>query len=323
VAGVRNSDGDQADIRGSAWPLPQDSEPSLSCPRTRDVGRDHIAGGRGFVRELCQPRPQRPPPPDLRLGRGGRYHLDRLTNRHADSHGQLGTHDCGECLLHPRCQVTVAVVNDRTFLITSTSTPGARACAPDRPQSNRAEKPCCAKAPTETHRRGKVQPPFSQIAIRLARVHEQLITATERLTEEQITWRPNLDTPPIQFHLWHKARSRCSWSTLDPLEERVAVVQRRRLRRTPDRAGPVGDRRTVDHSHVSGTRRDCLRASRFLEHRAGLLANSLAVAVTAVVVEDVDNLLPLSSVCIGKYLWSSVLADDERAPHASRFVARL
>jgi hypothetical protein len=45
-----------------------------------------------------------------------------------------------------------------------------------------------------------------QIAMHVVRVHEQLLMATERLSDEQLAWSPNVDAPPIQFHLWHIAR---------------------------------------------------------------------------------------------------------------------
>ena len=48
--------------------------------------------------------------------------------------------------------------------------------------------------------------PAAQIVMRIARVHEQRRVVTERLSEDQMTWRPSVDTPPIQFHLWHMAR---------------------------------------------------------------------------------------------------------------------
>jgi hypothetical protein len=48
--------------------------------------------------------------------------------------------------------------------------------------------------------------PAAQVATWVARTQEQLLMATERLSEEQMAWRPNSDAPPIQFHLWHIAR---------------------------------------------------------------------------------------------------------------------
>jgi len=48
--------------------------------------------------------------------------------------------------------------------------------------------------------------PTAQTAAHLARVHSQLLMAAERLTEEQMAWRPNAEAPAIQFHLWHIAR---------------------------------------------------------------------------------------------------------------------
>src|SRR5206468_9585783 len=74
-----NSDGDHADIRGSAKPLPHDSEPSPSCPRTKRVGRDHIAGGRGFVGNSASPDHDVCHHPTRLRRHGDRYLLEHVT----------------------------------------------------------------------------------------------------------------------------------------------------------------------------------------------------------------------------------------------------
>jgi hypothetical protein len=67
-----------------------------------------------------------------------------------------------------------------------------------------------------------------QVAMHFARVHEQLLVATEKLNEEQLTWRPNDDAPPIQFHLWHIAR----------YADRFQVTAARVVRLPDQRPGP-------------------------------------------------------------------------------------
>src|SRR5262249_1308433 len=40
----------------------------------------------------------------------------------------------------------------------------------------------------------------------IVRLHEQVLTLANRLSDEQLTWRLNVHTPSIAFHIWHIAR---------------------------------------------------------------------------------------------------------------------
>jgi hypothetical protein len=52
----------------------------------------------------------------------------------------------------------------------------------------------------------------------IARLHEQVLKLTNRVSDEQLVWRLNLHTPSISFHLWHMAR----WA--DRLQARIPDI---------------------------------------------------------------------------------------------------
>jgi len=49
----------------------------------------------------------------------------------------------------------------------------------------------------------------------ITRLHEQVVKLANRLSDEQLSWRLNLHTPSIAFHVWHMAR----WA--DRLQARI------------------------------------------------------------------------------------------------------
>src|SRR5579859_65423 len=63
-------DDDHPDIRGSAEPVPHDSEPSPNCPHTKRVDRNHITGQRGLLGMLCPPDHDRRRRPALHAAAG-------------------------------------------------------------------------------------------------------------------------------------------------------------------------------------------------------------------------------------------------------------
>lgn len=52
----------------------------------------------------------------------------------------------------------------------------------------------------------------SILAGRLAITHRHLVDAASACTDEDLTWRPSLTTPPIGFHLWHAGRWADRWA---------------------------------------------------------------------------------------------------------------
>ena len=52
----------------------------------------------------------------------------------------------------------------------------------------------------------------SLLAGRMAITHRQLVEAAEKVSDEDLLWRPAPTSPPIAFHLWHAGRWADRWA---------------------------------------------------------------------------------------------------------------